>query len=317
MNIRALRLFRLIVTEGSLAAAAQVMSLSAPAASRLLAMLEAETKLQLFHRTRRHLTLTADGEAFYQDAAHILAGFDEIPKIISDIRHRSEGQLRLVTAPRIGQGLVAPALALFRQRYSGTRVSVDIRSRSEIEGRVGERLYDLGVISLPVSHPMVEITNCPFFRVRVEAVLPESHKLAAKASLSAADLAQEPLLGLWPGQRWRQQVDDFFGSGGEKPNYVVETQSSLMACQLARDGAGIALLDRICVQATDMRGITLRPLEPERWILFGYIYQTRQSLGRNAWAFIECMREVLRAFRSVSAENAQSVVPLWEGSNEP
>lgn len=224
MNIRALRIFRLVVTKGSLAAAAEAMSLSPPAASRLITLLEAETRLQLFHRTRRRLTLTSQGEAFYHEAVHILAGFDEIPKIAEEIRHRSEGQLRLVTAPRIGQGLVAPALALFRRRCPNIRVSVDIRSRSDIEGRVGERLYDLGVISLPVTHPMVEITNCPLFRVRVEAFLPDDHRLAAKAALSAADLAREPLLGLWPGQRWRQQIDDFFSSGGEKPRYIVEVQ---------------------------------------------------------------------------------------------
>jgi len=312
MNIRALRIFRLTVSEGSLAAAAKAMNLSAPAASRLISMLEAETRLQLFHRTRRRLTLTPQGEAFYHEASHILAGFDEIPKIAADILHRSEGQLRLVTAPRIGQGLVAPAIALFRRRHPDIRISVDIRSRSEIEGRVGERLYDLGVISLPVSHSMVEITNYPLFRVRVEAFLPEHHRLAARDRLTAADLAQEPLLGLWPGQRWREQVDDFFGSGGEKPRYAVETQSSLMACQLAHDGAGIAILDRVCARAVDLRGMTARPLEPERWILFGYIHQTRQALGRNATAFIGCMQEVLKEFRSLSAEHAQCVVPMWE-----
>lgn len=312
MNIRALRIFRLIVSEGSLTAAAKAMNLSAPAASRLISMLEAETKLQLFHRTRRRLALTAQGEAFYHEARHILAGFDEIPKISEEIRHRSEGQLRLVTAPRIGQGLVAPAIALFRRRHPQVRVSVDIRSRSDIEGRVGERLYDLGVISLPVSHSLVEITNCPLFRVRVEALLPVDHRLAAKAKLSAADLAQEPLLGLWPGQRWREQVDDFFGSGGQKPRYVVETQSSLMACQLARDRAGIAILDRLCAQAVDMRGLIARPLEPERWILFGYIHQARQALGRNAVAFIGCLRQVLTEFRDAGGEHAQCIVPLWE-----
>lgn len=312
MNIRALRIFRLVVTKGSLAAAAETMGLSPPAASRLLALLEAETRLQLFHRTRRRLTLTPQGEAFYHETVHILAGFDEIPKIAEVIRHRSEGQFRLVTAPRIGQGLVAPALALFRRRYPDIRVSVDIRSRLDIEGRVGERLYDLGVISLPVSHPMVEITNHPLFRVRVEAFLPEDHRLAAKTALSATDLAREPLLGLWPGQRWRQQVDDFFGCGGEKPQYAIETQSSLMACQLARDGAGIAILDRVCAQAVDLRGMTARPLEPERWILFGYIYQARNALGRNSTAFIDCMCQALEQFRAASAENARAVVPLWE-----
>ncbi len=308
VNIRALRLFRLIVATGSLSAAAESMSLSAPAASRLIAILEAETKLRLFNRTRRRLTLTRQGEIFYQEAEHILAGFDEIPRIVADIRSRSQGQLRLVTAPRIGQGLVSPALALFRETHPGIRVSVDMQSRFGIESSLGTRLYDLGIISLPVSHPLVELENRPLFRVRVEAMLPEKHRLAGKPVVTAQDLAPESLLGLWPGQRWRKQVDDFFGSGGVRPQYAVETRSSLMACQLVRDGVGVAMLDRICAQAIDLRGIVMRPLEPERWILFGYVYQARQPLGGNAEAFLDCLRRVLQQFRAASPENAASVV---------
>lgn len=308
MNIRALRLFRLVVTTGSLSAAADSMSLSAPAASRLIAILETETKLRLFNRTRRRLTLTREGESFYREAEHILAGFDEIPRIAADIRSRSQRQLRLVTGPRIGQGLLSPALALFRQAHPGIRVSVDMQSRFGIEGSVGTRLYDLGIISLPVAHPLVEIENRPLFRVRVEALLPEDHRLAARRSVTAQDLSAEPLLGLWPGQQWRRQMDDFFSSGGVRPQYAVETRSSLMACQLVRDGAGIAMLDRVCAQAIDLRGLVMRPLEPERWILFGYVYQARQPLGAGALAFLDCVRAVLARLRAMDANYSGSIV---------
>lgn len=316
MNIRALRLFRLVVSKGSLSAAAEAMSLSPPAASRLISLLEAETRLRLFNRSRRRLALTVQGEAFYREAEHILAGFDEIPRIAAEIRSKSQGQLRLVTAPRIGQGIVSPALALFRRERPGIRVSIDIQSRFGIEGRMGARLYDLGIISLPVSHPLVEIENRPLFRARMEALVPERHPLAAKPALSAADLAGEPLLGLWPGQPWRQQVDDFFRSGGAKPVYAVETRSSLMACQLVRDGAGVAILDRLCARAIDLSGIAIRPMMPERWILFGYIHQLRQPLGDNARAFLDCLRRSIEEFRAQSAQNAQAVVPLWEAAGD-
>lgn len=308
MNIRALRLFRQIVATGSLAAAAEQVGMSTSAASRLVGLLESETRLTLFSRTRRRLVLTAQGERLYREAAHILAGFDEIPRIVADIRSRAPSQLRLVTGPRIGQGLVSAALARFRRRQSSVRVSVDLETRFGIEGSMGTRLYDIGIVSLPVSHPLVEIENHPLFRVRIEAVMPADHPLAARQSLSAQDLAGEPLLGLWPGQRWRRQVDDFFDAGGVRPHYAVETRASLMACQLARDGAGIALLDRVCAQALDMRGLALRPLAPERWLLFGYVHQARHPPNAQASAFLACMREVLDEFIRASADNAQAVV---------
>jgi DNA-binding transcriptional LysR family regulator len=315
MNIRALRIFRLVVSEGSLVAAAEAMSLSPPAASRLIVLLEAELRLTLFHRSHRRLSLTPQGEAFYRESEHILAGFDEIPRIAAGIRSQAQGQLRLVTAARIGRAVVSPALALFCREHPGVRASVDEQSRFDIEGQMGTRLYDLGVISLPVSHPRVEIANHPLFRVRMEAILPASHPLAAKEALTAADLADQALVGLSSGQAWRQQVDDFIRSGGARPDYRIETRSSLMACQLVRDGAGITVLDRLCAQAIDLSGVVIRPLVPERWILFGYIHQLRQSPSANARDFLGCLQRSVQDFRARSTENANAVVPLWPGAS--
>lgn len=310
MNIRALRLFHLVVGHGSLSAAAEAMNLGASSASRLIGLLEADTRLVLFHRTRRQLTLTPDGEAFYRSSAHILASLDELPHVAAAVRARSQRQLRLMTGARTGEGLVAPALALFREAFPDTPVSVDMDTRFAIDARLGTRFYDLGITSLPVSHPQVEIRNTPLCRVRIEAVLHTGHRLAARPAISAQDLVGEPLFGLWPGQRWRQQVDDFFRSGGVRPRYAVETRSSLMACQLAREGAGVAVLDRLCAQALDLHAMVLRPLVPERWILFGYVHQVQHPPGEGALAFIACLRQVIERFRAASVDNAQSVSML-------
>lgn len=310
MNVKALKAFRLVVVNGSLAAAAKSLHLSQPAVSRLISLLEHETKLQLFYRTRRRLTLTPEGEAFYRQAEHLLAGFDEIPRIISDIKAKTGGHFRLVTAPRIGQGLVSPALALMQRESPGVRCIVDVQSRFDLENQIGTRRYDLGIVSLPVSHSLIEIDNKPLVRVRAEALLPKDHPLARKKQLSAADLAPFPMLGLWPTQIWRQQIDDFFRSGGAVPTYSIETRSSLMACQMVRDGAGIAILDRVCAQAIDLRGLTLRPIDPERWISFGYIQHRGSTLSQHAEHFLDCLNRVIAGLRARDQEYKSAIVPL-------
>lgn len=312
MNIKGLRMFRMIVIEGSLAAAAEAMNISPPAASRLLSLLEAETKLQLFHRTKRRLVLTKQGEEFYQEAAHILASFEEIPRIAANIRNKNTGYLRLMTAPRIGQGLVSPAVALMRKNNPELKCTIDVYTRYGIETPIGSRRYDLGIISLPISSSIVDIKSRPLFRVRAEVLMPENHPLADKESLTAEDLKSEDMLGLWSNQLWRQQIDDFFRSGGVKPSYAIETRSSLMACQLVSDGAGITVLDRVCARSVDLRGIVMRPLMPERWIVFGCIHQTGHELSANALEFIDCVKETIISIRQESENNSQAIIPLWE-----
>jgi DNA-binding transcriptional LysR family regulator len=306
MNLKALRAFQLIVEGGSLTAASKSLGLSQPAVSRLVALLEDELKLLLFNRSGRTLRVTEKGAAFYVATRHILAGLGEIPRIAKDIQ-ASDKQLRLVTTPRIAQGLIAPAIQRMHHARPKLRFTIDILSRFDLDNLVGLRRFDLAVASLPVTHALVELTNYPLFRVRLEAVMRKDHPLAGRKRVTAADLAREDLLGLWEDQLWRQQMNDFMRSNGATGHYAVETRSSLMACQLAIDGAGIAVFDRVSARGLDLSAVTFRPLEPERWIAFGYVHHSDQKPSGNAKDLIECVLRTLTEFRNRSAENAASV----------
>jgi len=306
MNLKALRAFQLIVEGGSLTAASKGLGLSQPAVSRLVSMLEDELNLLLFNRSGRTLRVTEKGAAFYVATRHILAGLAEIPRIAKDIQ-ASETQLNVVTTPRIAQGLISPSIQRLQHLNPTLRCAVDVLSRFDLDNLVGLRRFDLAVASLPVTHALVELTNHPLFKVRLEAVMRKDHPLASRKRVTAADLADENLLGLWEDQLWRQQMNDFMRSNGETGHYIVETRSSLMACQLAIDGAGIAVFDRVSARGLDLSAVTMRPLEPERWIAFGYVHHSDQKLTANAKVLVECVLRTLADFRDKSPENAASI----------
>ncbi|GAB3679725.1 LysR family transcriptional regulator [Salinisphaera aquimarina] len=310
MNIKALRLFRQIVIQGSLSAAAQSLHISQPAASRLISQLEAEVRIPLFHRSRRRLLLTEEGEQFFREAEHIVSGLDEIPRIAHDIRTRRAQRFRVLTAARIGQGLVAPALVRMRRSHPDMEIQVDVYSRMQLEKQLGIGVYDLGVISLPVAHSLLEIVATPLVKVRAEALMAADHPLAAQASISADDLASQPMLGLGPGQVWRDHIDNFLQAGGVEARHIVQSSSSLLACQMARDGAGVAVLDRLCAPSIDMTGAVMRPLTPERWVSFGYVHTERDGLSPTARIFVDCMREAVAAIREHSPADRESILPV-------
>ncbi len=311
MNLKSLRAFQLIVEGGSLTAASKSLGLSQPAVSRLIALLEDELKLLLFNRSGRTLRVTEKGAAFYVATRQILAGLGEIPRIAKDIQ-ASDKQLRLVTTPRIAQGLISPAIQLLHETKPKLRFTIDILSRFDLDNLVGLRRFDLAIASLPVTHALVELTNYPLFRVRLEAVMRKDHPLAAHKRVTAADLARENLIGLWEDQLWRRQMNDFMQSNGATGHYAVETRSSLMACQLAIDGAGIAVFDRVSARGLDLSAVAFRPLDPERWISFGYVHHSDQKLSSNADYVIECVLRTLTDFRNQSAGNAASVELIAE-----
>ncbi|HWK32571.1 MAG TPA: LysR family transcriptional regulator [Hyphomicrobium sp.] len=309
MNLKALRAFQLIVEGGSLTAASKSLGLSQPAVSRLVALLEDELKLTLFSRSGRALRVTDKGAAFYVATRHILQGLGEIPRIAKDIQ-TSDKHLKVITTPRIAQGLMSPSIERLLRLNPKLRCTVDVLSRFDIDNLAGLRRFDLAIASLPVTHALVELDNHPLFKVRLEAVMRKDHPLAVHERITAADLADENLLGLWEDQLWRQQMNDFMRSSGKTAQYAVETRSSLMAFQLAVDGAGIAVFDRVSARGFDMRDVVLRPLDPERWISFGYVHHRDQKPAQNAQLLIDCVLHTIEAFRDANAANAASIEVL-------
>jgi DNA-binding transcriptional LysR family regulator len=303
MNVKALRAFRLIVTEGSVSAAARLMNLSQPAVSRLVSLLEDELKLPLFLRSGRRMVLSDEGQAFLHEAGRILANLDEIPRIAKEIRDSKIRRLRIVTMPRLALSLICPAVARFTRQYPEVQVSVDLRTRRDLEQWLIGKEYDIGFGGTPVVHRSVRGTS--LLKVRIEVLLPRGHRLAEKKELSCADLINERLIGQNPGLQFRQQIDDIFASCGLKPSYSIITSSSQISCQLVAEGAGIALIDRLSAQTFDPDKVVARPLQPEHWVHFGVILPKEGTIFPLAKEFIACLNdEVSNHLAAGSVEKA-------------
>jgi DNA-binding transcriptional LysR family regulator len=316
MNFKALRAFQMIAERGSLAAAASDLCLSQPAVSRLIAQLEGELELRLFNRTGRGLSLTKEGKLFYDTTKDILAGVEEIPRIAKNIQ-AGDWNFQLLTTPRIAQAVISPAIALLRKENAPLHCRVEVLPRGNLDNLIGMHRFDLAIASLPLTSATTAIEIKPLFKVRLEAVLPKNHRLLALDRLRAADLGDEELIGPWHDQVWRQHMGEFLPSTGIAAKCIVETHSSLMACQMASDGAGVAFLDRLSARRLDLHGAEFRPLDPEKWITFGSVHRRDEVVSPHVVGFIDAVRRTIDEFRKRDAENASSVVLFDENRTAP
>ncbi len=269
MNIKALRAFRAVVAEGSVIGAARAMNLSQPAVSRLLGLLEAELRLTLFHRVRRRLILTDEGRAFQREAGRILANLDEIPRIADEIRASRVKRLRVVSMPRTALSVVCPAVARLAREHPDVEVSLDLRTRRDLEMWIGGKEYDVGFGNVPVIHRSVR--SIPLVRARLEVLLPADHPLTHRDRLTVDDLAGEEIIAQFPGLLLRKQMDELFHASEHHIPYRLQTSSSQMAGHLVANGAGLTIIDRVSAATLDPHKVVLRPLDPARWVSFGVI----------------------------------------------
>ncbi|MBG6206872.1 DNA-binding transcriptional LysR family regulator [Labrenzia sp. EL_126] len=308
MNIKALRAFRATLSEGSLTAASEILHLSQPAISRLISGLEAELRLPLFDRSGRNLTPTREGMAFYREAGRILDNLDEVPRIAAEIRAGRTETLRVVTMPRVAQSLTAVAVARFMSENPETNVSLDVRARRDAGKWLAGREYDIGIGALPVDHP--GIRTKALIRVRAQAVLPRTHKLADRQSLTAADLRNDTVIRLMHGLLLRDQLDDFFRSAGITPQQSCEVAASQLACSLVAEGYGITIADELVAAQVSLDRLALVPVVPERWMTFGLLYPA----GQKKSAALLQLEDILRALSEQLA--ARSPTLLVAGSDE-
>lgn len=306
MNLRSLMLFRHIVVTGSLSEAASRLNLSPSAASRLLGQLETQLSLTLFSRSRRNLKLTEDGALFYRQIFNTLNGLDEIPLIAQDIQRRARDWLSVVTAAPLASALVVPAIARLRRAGLDFQCTLHVESRFEIESKVAARGYNLGFISLPVENEIIPLDIMPLLRSRLCVLMPRAHRLASKPEIALSELAEEELVTLALGQRWRTRLDEVMGGAGLKPRIVFETGSTLVTVEMVRQGLGLTLIDPVCLPFAAMDGMAMRPLEGDHWTTYASIH-AKGPRAELSEVFLDALSAHLDERRDMHPEIAETL----------
>ncbi|EHD20208.1 MULTISPECIES: LysR substrate-binding domain-containing protein [Brenneria] len=112
----------------SFVAAAERIGISASAVGKSVARLEEKLNVRLFNRSTRRISLTDEGQLFFERCQHIVAQLEEAEQELVRISAAPRGKLR-ITAPAIGYRMLLPHLPEFRQRYPEVELDLDFSDR--------------------------------------------------------------------------------------------------------------------------------------------------------------------------------------------
>lgn len=130
MNIDSeLAFFCLLVKQGSLAATARELNLTPPAVSRRLSHLEERLGVRLLNRTTRRISLTSEGDVYFQAAQRILSDIDELERQVSSSRAAPKGLLRINAPLGFGRNYIGPAISDFSETYPEIEVQLQLTDR--------------------------------------------------------------------------------------------------------------------------------------------------------------------------------------------
>jgi DNA-binding transcriptional LysR family regulator len=153
-TLEAMAIFMRVVERGSFSAVARETGLSQPTISKQIGALEQRLGGRLFARSTRNLSLTDEGQRYYEHCRQILAAVDNAEHSFQTGQERVAGPLRIASSGSFGRIQIAPRLHGFLQQYP--EVSIDLQLSDEnvdlvsegidVAVRIGE-LKDSGLIA--------------------------------------------------------------------------------------------------------------------------------------------------------------------------
>ena len=129
-NYSELQTFLVAAELGSFSLAAKRLGLARSTVSAQIQTLERSLGLPLFHRTTRHVSLTAEGERYAQRAAVLVSGLDELNAEFSQRAGRVAGHLHVQMTESIANTLVLPRMAEFLRAYPDLALRISLSERA-------------------------------------------------------------------------------------------------------------------------------------------------------------------------------------------
>lgn len=146
MNLDQLRSFAEVAELGHFTRAAERLHLTQPSLSRQIAALESDLHVELFHRARGNIALTAAGERLLPLARRMLADAEAARTEMAELAGLRAGRVRLGATPTLCTSLVAEALVSFRAQYPGIEVQILERGSRSLIGALADGELDLALI---------------------------------------------------------------------------------------------------------------------------------------------------------------------------
>ncbi|MFC4330579.1 LysR family transcriptional regulator [Streptomyces andamanensis] len=191
LETRELEYFVTLADELHFGRAAARLSIAQPALSRAIRRIESRLGVPLFLRSSRHVELTPAGEALREHGRHALNAVGAAvrrARRAGDTRER----LRLVLKPGGDAGLLSAILARYARRPDAHQVDILFSGPADRADFLRDGRADAGLLYAPFD-PLDGLAHETLHTEDRVAVVPSGHRLAGRASVRTAELAEETL----------------------------------------------------------------------------------------------------------------------------
>jgi DNA-binding transcriptional LysR family regulator len=261
MRLRHIEVFHAIMRTGSLSKAAELLCVSQPAVSKVLAHAERSMGLKLFSRAHGRLQPTREAELLFAETQRLQSNLDSIRDLARNLALRPQGLLRIGCLPSLGLTLVPQAVEAFRASYPEVSLKIQTRHTTELINALLTRELDIGIALDPPARP--GIAALELGRTAVVCVAPPGEPSPADVPLALQDFVNGDWIGIGNVDPLGVAIGHLLEAEGVEGRFpVVEAQTWYVARALAARGIGRVLLDELTAKCAG-EPVAIRRVEPE------------------------------------------------------
>ncbi|MAA70921.1 MAG: LysR family transcriptional regulator [Bermanella sp.] len=160
--------FVTVAEQASFTQAANKLDISVAQVSRQVSQLEQRLSTKLLYRTTRKVSLTAEGEIYYQHCRQVLNGLKDAERALGNLKDSPQGSIKLTAPVMYGETFIQPIIHDFMLQHPAIDVVSDLTNQQMdlIEGgydlaiRLG-KLKDSSLMAKPISQRHYRVCASP------------------------------------------------------------------------------------------------------------------------------------------------------------
>ncbi|AYV66117.1 LysR family transcriptional regulator [Niallia circulans] len=192
MNIESLKMFCLVVEEGTISQAARLSFVTQPAVTRQIRQLEEAYKTQLFKRHSGKLILSKAGELLYPYAKEIVEYTKLSFDAIQELNGNEEIVLNIGASYTLGEYLLPGILGEFSRNYPDLKFSLSIGNTPTILAKLEINEIDIAFVEGAVNND--ELIREKFAEDELILVTSLTHAWGKKEQINIQELPEEKMI---------------------------------------------------------------------------------------------------------------------------
>ena len=300
-----LKQLRLLVRAGeqhNILRAAQLLNMAQPAATKIIRDLESALGVSLFDRSSRGVTPTLYGEVIIKHSKLILAQLRHASEEIMSIKEGTTGKVTVGTLLAAAPTLLPRSILKLKQERPNISFNVVEGTNDMLMPmlRVGD--LDLVLGRLPEYREREGLAQEVLYYEPVSIVARRDHPLAARETLTLAELVNEEWILPPPQTSLRRQFDAGFRKAGlEPPVRAVESISILSNHTLLLESDMIGVMPYQVVEA--QHGLVRLPINFKIAAgPVGITLRNNAELTPAAASFVDILRKVASEMNAPAAD---------------